>query len=176
MDNPIELVNNWFKILDDLQSACNFNTGLAKMNSLEFANANILQNLPTTNQQQLFIIRVKQNPGYDLATGDLSANATFEALLDSREPLPFYVALTVRPHTAAPYCTQAVADLLDAPLDSAMPGGSAGPAWTGSLSDLKAGIRPVCFTATFQTAVAATVDAAKGKKVSDLINQIAKLG
>jgi hypothetical protein len=177
MANSIEGqdVELWFSYLRDLQSACSINTSVKSMDLLKFANSKITTILPSANDQNQFIIEVKQSPGFDLALGDLTTYSTFEALLDHFNPLPTYLGMLLQTIAAAPYPSGGVADFLNAQISSAFPGGKNGNAWTNAVGLLGSVIPSICFSSTLQSAVATSVDD-PAKKVSDLVNQIAVLG
>jgi hypothetical protein len=177
MSNSVEKQNllMWFSYLHALQSACSFNTSVKTMDLLTFANANIVQILPSANEQSQFILNVKTSPGFDVSTNDLSTYATFEALLDHFNPLPTYVGAYLQTLSAGTLPSGSLADFLSAAISAAFPGGSTGASWKTAVSMLTSVIPAVCFSAKLQAAAATTVDD-PSKKVSDLVNQIATLG
>lgn len=171
---PSQAVALWFTYLRELQADC-INTNASKMDLLTFANTKILTALPTTAEQNAFIVAAKGAPGFDLSTSQLSTYATFEALLDHFNPLTTYVGVLLQSLAASPFPSGAAADFWKASIATAFPGGSNGAPWQAAMQALASVIPAVCFTAGFQTKVNSTVDAANSK-MSDVITQIAVLG
>ena len=177
MPNSIEKQNllRWFSLLHGLQSACAFNTSVATMDLLTFANTNVAQILPSANEKSQFIVNVQSSPGLDVSTADLTNFATFEALLDHFSPLPTFVGAYLQTLSAGTFPSGSLVDFLNAAISAAFPGGSNGPTWKTAVSMLASTIPAVCFSAKLQAAAAVTVDD-NSKKVSDLVNQTATLG
>ncbi len=166
----------WFTLLHALQNASSFNTSVKTLTLLEFANAKIATILPSANEQQQFINNVgASNIGVMISIADLTNSDTFEALLDINNPLPTFVGLYLRTLASGAFPGGSMADFLSAPISSAFPGGSSGTAWTTAIGMLSSVIPSVCLSAKLQAAVAKTVDDPTNK-VSDVVNQIAKLG
>jgi hypothetical protein len=175
MPNPSQGVALWFTYLRDFQSDCAFDTNVAKMDLLTFANSKIIAVLPSDNEKNQFIVAAKSSPGFDISISQLTTYSTFEALLDHFNPLTTYVGVLLQGLSAAPYPSGAAADFWKAKASSAFPGGSAGTQWNGALSALASAIPAVCFTQPLQTKINALIDKA-GSAVSDVISAIAVLG
>lgn len=175
--NSIEKRNllMWFSYLHALQSDCSFNLSVKNMTLLDFANSTITTILPSSNEQNQFIINASTSPGFDLSVPDLTTYATFEALLDHFNPLPTYVGAYLQTVSGGNFPNGSLADFLSASLSGAFPGGSTGSGWQTAMGLLTSVIPSVCLSAALQQAVAATVDDSS-KKVSDAVNQIATLG
>jgi hypothetical protein len=166
----------WFNSLHAFQSDVSpINTSVKSMDLLTFANTTITTVLPSSNEQNQFILNSKTSPGFDVSISDLTNYATFEALLDYFDPLPTFVGAYLQTVAAGNYPQGSLADFLNASISAAFPGGSSGSSWKVALGLLTSAIPSVCFSATLQKAVATTVDD-PSKKVSDLVNQIATLG
>jgi hypothetical protein len=166
----------WFTSLHAFQDDCaSFNTSVVTMDLLTFANTTVTAVMPSTNEQGQFLLAAAASPGFDISSDDLSTFSTFEALLDHFSPLPTFVAAYIQMAAANPFPSGSLSDFLSAPVTSAFPGGSGGSNWQTALNLLTSVIPSVCFSATLQAAAATTVDDVT-KKVSDAVNQIAKLG
>src|ERR1700683_2513703 len=119
----------WFSYLHALQSACSMNTSVKTMTLLAFGNSTIVTILPSSNEQNQFVLNVKTSPGFDLSITDLTTYATFEALLDHFNPLPTYVGAYLQTVSAGTYPSGSLADFLNATISAAFPGGSSGASW-----------------------------------------------
>ena len=174
--SPSQNLAFWFTNLRQFQTATN-NTSAIKMTLLTFANSPITPILPSTTEQDTFIVSVGASTGYtDMNNTDLTTTyKSFEALLDHWNPLPTATAIVLQSLAVPALQGTAGADFLSALVSDAFPGGSTGADWTTALGVLTSSIPAVCFTATLQTAVNKTVDTATSK-MSDLISQIAVLG
>jgi hypothetical protein len=174
--DALDDIKAWFVHLRAFRSAC-VGTNAMDMNLLTFANAAITSVLPTSAEQNNFIVSAVDATGYnDMALSDLSTTyKTFEALLDHWNPLITPIALYLWSLSIPSLQGGASADFWKALISTAFPGGSKGVAWTGVMNGLASAFAPECFTGTFQTKVNAAVDAA-GTKISDLVPQIAGLG
>lgn len=172
-------LENWFTFLLDLQIACakiNTSADPQKMTLLAFANSKITTLLPSVNEQGQFIINAKASPGIDIAPNDLSTRfSTFRDLLINFSALPDLLAICLRECAADPFPSETLKSLLAATVNVAFPGGAAGANWSSARQLLTSAIPPVCFTETFQTAVAKTVDQGT-QTVSAIRDQIAALG
>jgi hypothetical protein len=175
-DDASDEIKAWFDHLDDFRESC-VGTNAAVMNPLTFANAAITTILPTTAEQNNFIVKAVAATGYnDMALSDLTTTyKTFEALLDHWNPLITPIALYLWSLAVPSLQGGASADFWKALVSTAFPGGSKGAAWTRVMTGLSSAFAPECFTTAFQTKVNAAVDAA-GTKISDLVPQIAGLG
>lgn len=173
--SPAQGVALWFTYLRDLQADCSFNTNVSQMDLLTFANTTIAQVLPSSNEQNQFIVAASASPGYDVSTSDLTAYSTFEALVDHFNPLTTYLGILLQSVAAAPYPGGAMADFWKAQAVQAFPGGSAGAQWQLALASLTSAIPAVCFTSALQVKVNAAIDSAQSK-MSEVIAEIAVLG
>ena len=173
--SPAQGVALWFTYLRDLQAGCSFNTSVSQMDLLTFANAAIAQALPSSNEQNQFIIAAAASPGYDLSTSDLTTYSTFEALVDHFNPLTTYIGILLQGLATAPYSGGAMADFWKATAVQAFPGGSKGAQWKLALSSLTSAIPAACFTSALQAKVNAAIDSAQST-MSEVIAEIAVLG
>jgi hypothetical protein len=168
-------IANWFYDLRELQAACN-STAASAMNLLQFADANIVAVLPTATEQSTFLTSAANSTGIDdISTADLTNFKTFEGLLDFWRPLITPIGILLQSLAAPALQGIASADLMNALVSDAFPGGSKAASWTSALNSLASSIPAICFTAKFQTTINAAVDKA-GTKMSDLIAMIAVLG
>lgn len=163
----------WFTYLHQLKSACSFNTNVPAMDDLKFANSKITTVLPTTTEQNQFIVAVQSAPGFNLSPAELTQYSTFAALLNHYNPLSTYVGIYLRTLAVDP--GPSAADFWSISPNSAFPGGSSGSKWQAAVALLASVIPPACFTAGLQAKVAATFDKAKST-MKDVITQIAVLG
>jgi hypothetical protein len=173
--SPTDALALWFDYLRKLQAACSFNTNVARMDLLTFANAKISAVLPTPTEQKAFAAAVQISPGFNIDDTKLGSYSSFEALLDDYDPLPTYVGNFLKPLAADPFPSGPLADFFKADPTAAFPGGSEGSQWQTALGRLSSVIPSVCFTSTFQKKVGNLLDA-QGKHMSDVIDQIAGLG
>jgi hypothetical protein len=165
----------WFTHLRAFQSACP-GTNVNKIDLLTFANTTITTALPSTADQNTFIVSAVNATGFNsMALSDLTTYKTFVALLDHWNPLITPVAIYLRSLSIPALQGASSADFYKALVSTAFPGGSKGAAWTKVMAGLTSSFDPVCFTSAFQVKINTAVDAA-GTKISDLVPQIAGLG
>jgi hypothetical protein len=174
--DALDSIKAWFVHLRAFRLAC-VGTNAMDMNLLTFANAAITAVLPTSAEQNNFIVSAVNATGYnDMALSDLSTTyKTFEALLNHWNPLITPVALYLWSLSVPSMQGGASADFWKALVSTAFPGKSDGVAWTGVMNGLASAFAPECFTAGFRTKVNVAFDAA-GTKIGDLVPQIAVLG
>lgn len=165
----------WFTYLSQLKSACSINTNVPGMDDLTFANSKITAVLPTTTEQNQFIVAVQSSPGFDLSPAELTQYPTFAALVNHYNPLATYVGKYLQTLAVDPFPGGSAVDFWNAFANSAYPGGSAGPKWQSAIALLASVIPSACFTAGQQAKVAATFDK-PDSKMKDVITQIAVLG
>src|ERR1700761_1560896 len=84
---PDPYIQSWFNDLSEFQSVC-IDTSAGKLNLLAFANATILNYLPSAATQNNFLTAIAASTGYkDLQISDLTTYKTFRLLLDYSHPL-----------------------------------------------------------------------------------------
>jgi hypothetical protein len=172
----LDEIKAWFIHLGAFRAAC-VGTNAMHMNLLIFASAAITTVLPTTADQNNFIVAAVSATGYDdMALSDVATTyKTFGALLDHWNPLSTAIAHHLWSLSVPPLQGGASADFWKALVSTAFPGGSRGAAWAGVMNGLAATFAPECFTTPFQTKVNVAFDTI-GTKISDLVPQIAGLG
>jgi hypothetical protein len=164
-------VREWFTHLRAFRTACVGNNTPA--NLLAFANETITTILPTTAEQQNFVVKAVEATGYnDMDVSDL-ANRTFLALLDIWNPLITPLAQYL--WGVSPLNNLSSGEFYRSLCSDAFPGGGNGPLWKNANQGLANAFDTQCFTLGFQTKIAATVSAST-TKISDLVPKIAVLG
>lgn len=164
----------WFLYLNQFKSSCN-NTNVNKLNLLQFANSVITTILPTTTEQNQFLVRLATKYHFDYSIQDLTTYSTFKDLLNKKNPLADSIADILQMFAAPPLSTGTARDFWNALNSKAFPDGSVGSVWQKANAKLVAVMDKDCYTSAQQTQIAVLIDG-DGKKISDVGKQIAVLG
>lgn len=169
-------IRAWFDHLSAFRSAC-VGTNVMHMDLLTFANVPITTVLPTTAEQDNFIVAAVDATGYDdMALSDLTTTyRTFQALLNHWNPLVTPVSLYLWSLSVPSLQSGTSADFWRVLVSAAFPGKSNDPVWTGVMNGLASAFAPECFTLGFRRTVNSMFDIAT-TKISDIAPQIAGLG
>jgi hypothetical protein len=177
MVTPKDQLQQWFQFLQDFQVACEqVDTDVYYESLLVFANDKIATDLATTNEQNEFMILAQRSTGLTIATSDLAASSTFEALLETVwNPLNMFVTSFIRSCAPAPFGSMSFTDFLQQNLVAVFPGRSGDANWTKVQNGLTSSIPSACYSPKLQSAVIALLSAPK-KTIQDLVNLVSKMG
>jgi hypothetical protein len=177
MTTPKDQLQEWFQFLQDFQVACEQVSSIASNDTLlAFANDTITADLPTADEQSQFLIAAQNSTQLTITSSDITASASFEALLETvLNPLSMFVLSFIKSCAASPYGTMGFTDFAQQLLSAVFPAGTGDPAWQSVQNGLTSSIPAACYSATQQSKVK-TLVIASGKKVQDLVNLISTLG
>jgi hypothetical protein len=167
----------WFGYLKSFQAcAAKINTDLASLSLLAFANAKPATYLVDAVGQNQFAVSAYDKTSIPIQASDVSGAASFVALLGSTFGVANrYIAAYMRFLAPAPFSSMTVGDFQLQKTSAVFPKGATDPVWLKMNAAQAQIIDPSCYSTAQQAAVAA-VAANNTKLISDVVNQIAKLG
>ena len=171
-------LKNWFGYLLSFPAcAATINNDLQALSLLDFANAKPSTYLTDANDQNQFALCAKNATNIPMQASDVSGAASFVALLGATFGVANrYIAAYLRFLSPAPFNAMTVGDFMPQRTPALFPnGGGANPLWVTMDPALAQIIDPSCYSAAQRAAVAKIVADAT-KLITDVVNQIAKLG
>lgn len=170
-------LKNWFGYLVSFQAcAAQIATDLAPLSLLDFANAKPVTYLTAAIDQSTFADSASRATQIPMQPSDVCAASSFVALLGATfGPANVYIAAYLRSLSPDPFKAMKVGDFQLQKNPAVFPKGATDPAWVAMDAGLAKIIEASCYSVKQRAAVAAIV-ANKGKLITDVVNQIAKLG
>jgi hypothetical protein len=167
----------WFGYLTSLKTcAQKMNTDVVKLSLLDFANAKPATYLADAVTQSSFANCVVNATQIPMQGTDVNSASSFAVLLGSTFGLMNrYIAAYLRFLSPASFKTMSVGKFELQKTSAVFPKGADDPVWLAMNAAIAAIIDKTCYSAAQQTAVAAIVND-NTKLISDVVNQIAKLG
>lgn len=170
-------LTDWINFLKQFKSCCaKINSNTNHLSLLAFANAKIIDLLPTDNDKGDFAVRSANATKLPVTQAVVAASATFLALLQTTWGfIDIYVACYLQSLAPPPFPTMNGGDFDLQKTTAVFPAGPADPAWINIDTGLSRILGPDCYSAAQRTKVAAIVTG-QDKHINDVVNRIAVLG
>ena len=177
MATPKAQLQQWFKYLQEFQIACEqVDTDVYYLDLLKFANEVIAKDLPTTNEQNQFVISAQNATGLTVTMADISSSSTFEALLETVwNPLNRFVAAFLRFGAPLPFSAMSFTDFAKQKLSAIFPDAGMDANWSSVQKGLVSSVPAACYSAKQQKA-AVDLLSKSNSTTQDLIDLISKMG
>ena len=170
-------LRNWFGYLQSFKTCAEkIDTDVIALSLLDFANAKPTTYLAEEVDQSQFAVCVANATQIPMQASDVSGAASFVALLGATfGAVNRYVAAYLRFLSPAPFNAMNVGDFQLQKTKAVFPKGATAPTWVTMDANLAQIVDASCYSAAQRQAVAKIV-AEPTKQITNVVNQIGKLG